>query len=284
MMYNISLIVLTGLSGSGKSNAIKTLEDLGYYTIDNMPLLLADKLMEIIFDFNVEVSKLALVIDSRSKDYKKAYDFIKQLKDKYSADVLFLDAKDEEIIKRYKETRRTHPIGKSLPEAISEERENLKEIKEIADIVINTTGMNVHQLKAEIEKYFKEPGLTNLYITVQSFGFKYGIPVDSDMLLDVRFLKNPHFVEELKNLTGLDAQIREFVFSDKRAKVFLSKLKNMLLFLIPNYINEGKKMFTLSIGCTGGKHRSVVLTEYIGKYIERKYDKAVNIKHRDIDR
>ena len=283
-MYNISLIVLTGLSGSGKSNAIKTLEDLGYYTIDNMPLLLADKLMEIIFDFNVEVSKLALVIDSRSKDYKKAYDFIKQLKDKYSADVLFLDAKDEEIIKRYKETRRTHPIGKSLPEAISEERENLKEIKEIADIVINTTGMNVHQLKAEIEKYFKEPGLTNLYITVQSFGFKYGIPVDSDMLLDVRFLKNPHFVEELKNLTGLDAQIREFVFSDKRAKVFLSKLKNMLLFLIPNYINEGKKMFTLSIGCTGGKHRSVVLTEYIGKYIERKYDKAVNIKHRDIDR
>ncbi len=283
-MYNISLIVLTGLSGSGKSNAIKTLEDLGYYTIDNMPLLLADKLMEIIFDFNVEVSKLALVIDSRSKDYKKAYDFIKQLKDKYSADVLFLDAKDEEIIKRYKETRRTHPIGKSLPEAISEERENLKEIKEIADIVINTTGMNVHQLKAEIEKYFKEPGLTNLYITVQSFGFKYGIPVDSDMLLDVRFLKNPHFVEELKNLTGLDAQIREFVFSDKRAKVFLSKLKNMLLFLIPNYINEGKKMFTLSIGCTGGKHRSVVLAEYIGKYIERKYDKAVNIKHRDIDR
>ncbi len=283
-MYNISLVVLTGLSGSGKSVAVKTLEDLGYYTIDNIPLLLADKLMDIIFDFNVEVSKLALVIDSRSKDYKKAYEFIKQLKDKYSADVLFLEAKDEEIIKRYKETRRKHPLGEFLPEAIADEKEYLKDIKEISDFIIDTTGMNVHQLGKEVEKYFKEPGFTNLYITVQSFGFKYGLPTDSDMLLDVRFLKNPYFVEDLKYLNGLDDRIKDYVFSDKRARIFLTKLKNILLFLIPNYINEGKKLFTLSIGCTGGKHRSVVLAEYIGKYIEKKYDKKVNIKHRDIDR
>jgi UPF0042 nucleotide-binding protein len=283
-MYNISLVVLTGLSGSGKSVAVKTLEDLGYYTIDNMPLLLADKLMDIIFDFNVEVSKLALVIDSRSKDYRKAYEFINQLKDRYSADVLFLEAEDDEIIKRYKETRRKHPLGESLPEAILSEREYLKDIREISDIIINTTGMNVHQLGREIEKYFKEPGLTNIYITVQSFGFKYGIPTDSDMLLDVRFLKNPYFVDELKHLTGLDKRIKEYVFSDKRSRIFLTKLKNLLLFLIPNYINEGKKLFTISLGCTGGKHRSVVLASYIGEYIEKKYGKSVNIKHRDIDR
>ena len=283
-MYNISLVVLTGLSGSGKSVAVKILEDLGYYTIDNMPLLLADKLMDIIFDFNVEVSKLALVVDSRSKDYEKAYEFIKQLKEKYSADVLFLEASKEQIIKRYKETRRKHPLGDSLPEAISKERECLKDIKEISDIIIDTTEMNVHQLGKEIEKYFKEPGITNIYIKIQSFGFKYGIPTDSDMVLDVRFLKNPHFVEDIKHLTGLDDRIQKFVFTDKRAKIFLTKLKNMLLFLIPNYISEGKKLFTLSIGCTGGKHRSVVLTEYIGKYIEKKYNKSVTIKHRDIDR
>jgi UPF0042 nucleotide-binding protein len=283
-MYNISLVVLTGLSGSGKSVAVKTLEDLGYYTIDNMPLLLADKLMDIIFDFNVEVSKLALVIDSRSKDYRKAYEFINQLKDRYSADVLFLEAEDDEIIKRYKETRRKHPLGESLPEAILSEREYLKDIREISDIIINTTGMNVHRLGREIEKYFKEPGLTNIYITVQSFGFKYGIPTDSDMLLDVRFLKNPYFVDELKHLTGLDKRIKEYVFSDKRSRIFLTKLKNLLLFLIPNYINEGKKLFTISLGCTGGKHRSVVLASYIGEYIEKKYGKSVNIKHRDIDR
>lgn len=283
-MYNVSLVVLTGLSGSGKSVAAKALEDIGYYTIDNLPLLLVDKFVEMIFDFNIEVSKVALVIDSRSKDQEKAYKLISLLQNKYSAEVLYLESSEDILLRRYKETRRKHPLGNNLLEAITDECEMLKPTKEIANIVIDTSGLTVHDLSRTIERYFKEPQSDHIYITIQSFGFKYGIPIDSDMILDVRFLKNPHFVEELRGVTGKDKSVANYVFSDKRSKVFLKKLKSMLVFLIPNYITEGKKLFTLSIGCTGGKHRSVAISECIGQYITKKYGKTVSIRHRDIEK
>lgn len=283
-MYDISLVVLTGLSGSGKSIAAKALEDLGYYTVDNLPLLIVDKFVEMIFDFNVEVNKVALVIDSRSKDQEKAYNLIQLLQSKYSADVLYLESSDDTLIRRYKETRRKHPLNDDLLEAIPQERHLLTPTRDIANIVIDTSEMTVHELNKEIGRYFKEPQSDNIYITIQSFGFKHGVPTDSDMVLDVRFLKNPHFIEHLRNMTGKEKAVSEYVFSDKRTKVFLKKLKSMLTFLLPNYVAEGKRLFTLSIGCTGGKHRSVAISEYIGEYITKKYGKTVSIRHRDIDR
>jgi UPF0042 nucleotide-binding protein len=283
-MYNISLVVLTGLSGAGKSVAAKALEDLGYYTIDNLPMVLVDKFVEMIFDFNAEVLKVALVIDSRTKNQKKAFDLIKLLQEKYSAYVIFLESSDNILIRRYKETRRKHPLGDNLIESIKYERSLMMPLRDTSDVIIDTSNFNVHDLSKEIEKYFSDSDKNKIHITIQSFGFKYGVPPDSDMLFDVRFLKNPHFVEHLRNLTGKEKEVSEYVFSDKRAKQFLKKIKSILLFLLPNYIQEGKRLFTLSIGCTGGKHRSVAITEEIAKYIEKKYNKSVSIIHRDIDR
>lgn len=282
-MQNISLIVLTGCSGAGKSTAAKVLEDLGYYTIDNLPLFIMDRFVQVLFDFNVEVPKIALVMDSRSKDIKKVGETISFLKARYSADVIFLDANEETLIKRYKETRRAHPLGDDLVSSIRKEKELMKDIKEIADIVIDTSNMNVHELSRSIENYFKESSLS-MYIMVQSFGFKYGVPPESDMVFDVRFLKNPHFEEHLRGKTGLDDEVYRYVFSDKRTKEFLRKLKPLLNFLVPNFIQEGKKFLTVSIGCTGGKHRSVAIARFIGDYIYKKTSQKVYVKHRDIDR
>lgn len=283
-MSDISLVVLTGLSGSGKSIAAKALEDIGYYTVDNLPLFIVDKFIEVMFDFNVEVSKVALVIDSRSKDEQKAFNLIQLLQKKYAATVLYLESSNDVLIRRYKETRRRHPLGDHLIDAIDKERQMLTPVRDLSNIVIDTSMLTVHDLSRDIERYFKESDSSRIYITVQSFGFKYGIPQDSDMVIDVRFFKNPHFVDELRSYTGLEKPVKNYVFSDERSKEFFKNLKSMLLFLIPNYITEGKKMFTLSIGCTGGRHRSVAITEYIANYIKKKYGKDVSVLHRDIER
>lgn len=275
--------MLTGYSGAGKSTAANVLEDLGYYTIDNLPLLIMDKFVQVLFDFNVEVQKVAMVIDSRSKDVQKARDIIMLLKNKYAADVIFLEASDTTLINRYKETRRKHPLGDDLMMSIQKEKEILSDIKEISDIVVDTSSMNVHDLGKTVENYFNDYG-SKMYITVQSFGFKYGIPSESDLVLDVRFLKNPHFEESLRGMTGVDEDVYKYVFSDKRTSEFLKNLKPLLSFLIPNYIKEGKKFLTVSIGCTGGKHRSVAVAKFVGEYIMKKTSQKVYVKHRDINR
>lgn len=282
-MQDLSLVVLTGYSGAGKSTAANALEDLGYYTIDNLPLLIIDKFVQVMLDFNVEIPKVALVIDIRSKDIQKTEEIISLLKSKHSADIIFLEASDETLIKRYKETRRTHPLGGDVIEAIKKEKVSMENIKEMADFVIDTSNMTVHELVRSIEEYFKDAS-SAMYITVQSFGFKYGIPPESDLVFDVRFLKNPHFEEGLRAKTGLDDDVYNFVFSDKRMKEFLRKLKSFLSFLLPNYMKEGKKFLTLSFGCTGGRHRSVAIAKFIGDYIFKKTSQRVYIKHRDINR
>jgi UPF0042 nucleotide-binding protein len=280
----VSLVVLTGLSGAGKSRAADVLEDLGYYTVDNFPPQLLEKFLELIGTLNMDVSKVALVIDIRSRNNQKAFEVISLLKKSYGAKVLFIEADNATLIKRYKETRRTHPLGASLPEAINTERESLREIRETADIVIDTSRKTVHELARQVESYFADDDSAVLNITVQSFGFKYGVPEDSDMLFDVRFLKNPFFEEELKEKTGLQKDVQEFVFSDQNTGIFLDKLKDMLNFLIPNYLEEGKKFFTISIGCTGGKHRSVTIAENLSKYLKEATKFKVITKHRDMDR
>ena len=282
--FQKSLVILTGLSGAGKSNAASTLEDLGYYTIDNLPLMLFDKLVELMHTFENDLHKVALVIDSRSKDVDKVLKQITVLKQKYWAKVVFIHASEEVLLKRYKETRRKHPLGDNLVEAIAKERELLMPVREQADLSIDTSQLNVHQLKARLEEAFAEGDDADMVITVQSFGFKYGLPQDSDLVFDVRFLRNPYFVDELREQTGRDKPVREYVFSDPSSKKFLKHLKELLGFLIPNYIREGKKFLTVSIGCTGGRHRSVANVEFIADYLDKKTIHKVNIRHRDIDR
>jgi len=283
-LLDISVVVITGLSGAGKSVAANVLEDLGYYTIDNLPLVIIEKFIQIIFDFNVEINKIALVIDSRSKDFNKINDVIKLLKEKYSAEILFLTCDEQIIINRYKETRRKHPMGDDLVEAIRSEKKSMLAVQEISDIVLDTSEYNVHNLSAAIEGYFKDTSTASIYITVQSFGFKYGIPTESDLVLDVRFLKNPHFCEDLRSYSGLDKKVRDYIFQDKRTKQLFKRLWPLFDFLLPNYVAEGKKFLTISIGCTGGKHRSVAIAEEIGKYLRKKVKSDVYLKHRDIDR
>ncbi len=283
-MQKVSLVVLTGLSGAGKSRAADVLEDLGYYTVDNFPPQLLEKFLELIFTFNMDVSKVALVIDIRSRNSEKASEVISLLKNSYGAKVLFIEADNATLIKRYKETRRTHPLGSSLPEAIDSERSSLREIRETADIVIDTSRKTVHELARQVESYFMDDDSAQLSVTVQSFGFKYGVPEDSDLLFDVRFLKNPHFEDMLKEKTGMEKEVQEYVFSDERTGIFLEKLKNMLDFLVPNYIEEGKRFLTVSIGCTGGKHRSVAIAENLSKYLKETAKFKVITKHRDRDR
>lgn len=282
-MEPVSLVVLTGLSGGGKSRAADALEDLGFYTVDNFPPQLLEKFLELVFSFDTEISKVALVIDVRSRNSRKAYEVISLLKNSYGAKVLFVEADDATLIKRYKETRRIHPMGSALPEAIAAERESLKEIKETADIIIDTSQKTVHELARLIESYFTDESPI-LNITIQSFGFKYGVPIDSDMLYDVRFLKNPFFEENLKEKTGLDPAVRDYVFKDERTNEFLDKLKGMTDFLLPHFYSEGKKFLTISIGCTGGKHRSVALVENLSKYLKENTKFKIITKHRDMDR
>ncbi|MCX8084953.1 MAG: RNase adapter RapZ [Calditerrivibrio sp.] len=283
-MKNTHLLILTGYSGAGKSTASKALEDLGYYTIDNMPLQLVEKFVQVVFDYNSEIQKIAFVLDARTKDIPKTVELIRLLKSRYDAEVVFLDATEDVLIRRYKETRRRHPLGENIVDAIRLEMEQMEELKEVADLIIDTSSLTVHDLTKAIEEKYKAPDASLMTITIQSFGFKYGIPQDSDIVLDVRFLNNPHFVEELRGKTGLDKEVYQYVFNDERSIKFLKRLKSLLVFLIPNYIKEGKKFLTLSIGCTGGKHRSVAIAQFIGEYLISKYKNRVFIKHRDIER
>lgn len=272
------------MSGAGKSTALKMLEDVGYFCIDNLPLALLPKLVEILRVPNTEFNKVALGIDIRGG--QNFTDLEEMLKD-VSYEMLFLDSGDSVLVKRYKETRRTHPLANegNIWEGLEKERRVLKPIKKNADYIIDTSLLLTRELKRELQKIFVDSQeYKNLYLTVVSFGFKYGIPNDADLVFDVRFLPNPYYIEELRPKTGNDPEIQEYVMNNGKAEEFLDKLQDMLEFLVPQYIAEGKHQLVIAIGCTGGKHRSVTLANALYHYFEKSNEYGVRIEHRDIEK
>ncbi|MDF2882841.1 MAG: hypothetical protein K0R54_3398 [Clostridiaceae bacterium] len=281
-------VIVTGLSGAGKTQAIRSLEDLGYFCVDNLPPTLIPKFAEACFQTDGRIDKIALVIDIRGGEFfNDLFETLKYLeKENYKYEILFLDATDEVIIKRFKESRRKHPLapdGRVL-KGIHLERNKLREVKDRANNIIDTSKLSPRELREEINKVYAEEGQieNQLIITVVSFGFKYGIPVDSDLVFDVRFITNPFYIPELKNYSGNDKPVSDYVMSFKETNVFIEKLEDMLEFLIPNYLNEGKRQLIVSIGCTGGRHRSVAIANVIYEKLKEKNYK-VNIEHRDIN-
>lgn len=277
-------VIVTGMSGAGKSSALKMLEDYNYFCVDNLPIPLVKKFTRLIMQG--KQAKVALGIDIRSGQALKELELV--LRDignmslKY--EILFLDCSTDVLVKRYKETRRVHPLsrGGRIEKGIEMERERLEFLRRKADIIIDTSHLLVRDLKAQITKiYVDEGSFSNFYITVLSFGFKYGIPTDSDLVFDVRFLPNPYYVQELKQLNGNDTRVSSFVMKSEKAVQFLDKLEDILLFLIPNYIAEGKNQLVISIGCTGGKHRSVTLANELAKRLS-KTEYGLKVEHRDI--
>ncbi|WP_448588992.1 RNase adapter RapZ [Thermodesulfobium sp.] len=264
------LIILTGLSGAGKSQALHVLEDLGFFCIDNLPPFLLPELTRFSFSPKFPISRMAVVIDIRGKTlFPDLQNILKKIKEQpINITTLFLEASDEVLIRRFSETRRRHPLsqeGGYLSAGIIKERELLSPIREMSDIVIDTSYMKVNQLKERLRTYFTTEGEQTFNTTLLSFGFKYGIPMDADMIIDVRFLPNPFYEEHLKNLTGMDAPVEDFILSQEVTKNFLKVLDQYLLFFLPKCMEEGKSNVTIAIGCTGGEHRSVTIVRELAR-------------------
>ena len=281
-------VIVTGMSGAGKTTVLKFLEDVGFFCVDNLPPALIPKFAELCFEQNNEIDKVAMGIDIRGgKLFSDLFDVLSQLeKEGYLYEILFLDASDSTLIKRYKETRRNHPLskGRSIEEGIKREREILQNVRKKATYIINTSNILTRELKEQINHIFIEnKSFESLIITVCSFGFKYGIPVDSDLVFDVRFLPNPFYISELKEQTGNDEAVSSYVMSFEESKIFLDKLVDMVEFLIPKYIKEGKNQLVISVGCTGGKHRSVTLANALYHSLQNK-NHSLLLKHNDIDK
>lgn len=283
-------VIVTGMSGAGKSTALKMLEDVGYFCVDNLPVPMVTKLVDLLRMPNAEINKIALGLDIRSiHSFRELEQSLIALDDMHlSYEVLFLEASDEVLVKRYKETRRSHPLSGTgrVDQGIKEERTRLKVLKDRADYIIDTSRMLVRELKMEMNRIFVEnKEYKNLYITVLSFGFKYGIPSDADLVFDVRFLPNPYYIEELRPKSGNDKEVRDYVMANDKASQFLEKLTDMIEFLIPNYVSEGKTQLVVAIGCTGGKHRSVTLANALyEKLLDVEEDYGIRIEHRDIEK
>ncbi|MGB4658197.1 MAG: RNase adapter RapZ [Mobilitalea sp.] len=279
-------VIVTGMSGAGKSSVLKMLEDAGYFCVDNLPIALVKKFMKLIEQGSQ--NKIALGLDIRSGLSLPELDavLVDMREAGYNYEILFMDCSQEVLVKRYKETRRTHPLSSEgrVDKGIALERERLEFLRKKADIIIDTSQLLIRELKVQIDKiYMNDEKFSNFFITVLSFGFKYGIPVDSDLVFDVRFLPNPFYIQELKKLTGNDNEVNDFVMNSGTADQFLDKLEDMLLFLIPKYIEEGKNQLVVSIGCTGGKHRSVTLVNQLAKRLH-KTQYAIKAEHRDADK
>ena len=282
-------VIVTGMSGAGKSTALKMLEDVGYFCVDNLPFPLITKLSELTSMPSTEINKIAVGVDIRSGNSFSEFENIldELIQAGFQFEILFLDSKDDVLIKRYKETRRNHPLAKEgrLDEGIQKERRKLEDLRKRADYILDTSNMLTRELKTELNKIFVEnKEFKNIYVTVCSFGFKYGIPSDADLVFDVRFLPNPYYIERLRYQTGNDTEIREFVMANESAKEFLQKLKDMVRFLIPNYISEGKHQLVIAIGCTGGKHRSVTLANELYEALGQDENLGIKIEHRDIEK
>ena len=281
------LVIVTGMSGAGKTTALKMLEDMGYFCVDNLPIPLLPRFVEMFGAPGEEVKNIALGIDVRGgQDFGGLQEVLDELDGKkVNFEILFLDAQDDVLIKRYKETRRHHPLSGSgrVDTGIAKEREKIMFLKMRATYILDTSRMLTRELKLELEKIFvKGESFCNLYITVMSFGFKYGIPQDSDLVFDVRFLPNPYYIDELRDKTGNEPEVQDYVMENDKAQVFLDKLTDMIDFLIPNYILEGKNQLVIAIGCTGGKHRSVTLANALYRELDRQENYGVRIEHRDI--
>ncbi len=280
--------IITGLSGSGKTQAIRFLEDEGFFCIDNMPPMLIPQVAEVFVSMNGKYEKIAFVIDIRLGELiNELLDNIKWLRDSgYECKLLFLNADDETLVKRYKETRRTHPLSgkKGLLDSIKRERKALEKLYLAADFVIDTSNISSQQLHSKLNEIYKDKeNDNNIVVNISAFGFKYGIPLDSDLVFDVRCFPNPFYIDNLKEKTGLNKEVRDYVMSFKPAKDFFEKLKDMILSLLPLYIEEGKNTLSISIGCTGGKHRSVTIAKLLGKALKEN-DYKVNIIYRDIEK
>lgn len=284
----MEFLIITGMSGAGKSSVLKYLEDYGYFCVDNLPPALISKFAQIAFNPESGINKVALGIDVRGGAFfDDLFSEVNRLKDgQYRIDLVFLECASQVLVKRYKETRRRHPLASSgrIQEGIDKERQILKRAKEEADYIIDTSSMLARELKTEIYQIFMEKkDYDNLIVTVLSFGFKYGIPSDSDLVFDVRFIPNPFYIKELRQLTGNDASVQDYVMKWDEAKTFANKLEDMIQFLLPNYIKEGKNQVVISIGCTGGKHRSVTLANELNRRLQD-MDYSSTIHHRDIDK
>ena len=281
----MNLVIVSGLSGSGKSSAINILEDLGYYCVDNLPPQLISTFLNLCKKSSTKIEKVALGIDIREGEFlNNIHDEVKILKKSGNKiEYLFLDASDQTLIKRYKESRRIHPLALkgNLPEGIKRERLALKRIRENSGHVIDTSKLSVHQLKQIVKDIFGKSQKEKLILNFSSFGYKFGIPSDPDIMLDVRFLPNPYFNEKIKKFNGLEPKIKKFVLNGSESRVFLDKLIDFLDFLFDKYILEGKSYLTVAIGCTGGKHRSVVIVEELKKSFKKLNP---NISHRDINK
>jgi RNase adapter protein RapZ len=284
----MQIVVITGLSGSGKSTALRALEDIGFFCVDNLPIVLLPKFLEIQSEAAKKISKVAMVMDLREQGFLEKYPRIfKRLKDKgYTIEILFLDSFDDALLHRFSETRRTHPLAMkgSVMEGISIERAKLSSLKLMADKVIDTTSYNVHQLKDAVQRMFLSSTTEKrLMIYVTSFGYRYGLPVDADIVLDVRFLANPYFVESLKKHDGHHPGVREYVLASEEGEQFMEKLFALMSFLLPLYEKEGKVRLNIALGCTGGRHRSVAMANELAAYLSDK-DYSVQVNHRDINK
>lgn len=288
MAEGLDIIVITGLSGSGKSFAIRAFEDNGFFCVDNLPPLLIPRFIELCQGYQAEIMRIALGVDLRGGHFLQSWPQV--LADIRAAghhiQVLFFDASDDVLLRRFSETRRPHPLAEkgSIQDGISRERKALEAMRALADKVIDTSEFNVHQLKREIEQQFCQvSNARRMSIFLTSFGYKYGIPHDTDMILDVRFLPNPYFVDELRARSGLDREVEEYVLKDEETRVYLDRLYGLLEYSLPLYEREGKSTLTLALGCTGGRHRSVVLVEELRKRFGGA-NYQIHVKHRDVDK
>ncbi|KAF1300147.1 MULTISPECIES: RNase adapter RapZ [Enterococcus] len=286
MQDNLQLVIITGMSGAGKTVAIQSFEDMGFFCIDNMPPSLIPKFWELIKESG-KITKIALVVDLRSRSFfEEIQSMLVDIENTNFIDtqVLFLDASDEELVSRYKETRRAHPLAMDglITEGIRKERAILDDIKTKATIIIDTTSLTPRQLREKINGAFKTSNEHGFRIEMISFGFKYGLPIDADIVMDVRFLPNPHYITDLRPLTGMDQPVYDYVMSFDETEEFYQRFIGLLQTIMPGYVNEGKSSLTVAIGCTGGQHRSVALTERVGQALAKDY--KVNITHRDKDK
>lgn len=286
MADRLDIIIITGLSGSGKSFAIRALEDCGFFCVDNLPAPLIPKFIDLCHGYQEEILRIALGVDLRGGQFLRALPQVlaEMRGGGHYVQVLFFDASDEVLLRRFSETRRPHPLAgeDSIQDGISRERKALEPIRALADKVMDTSDFNVHQLKREMQQQFCEtPQARRMALFFSSFGYKYGIPHDTDMILDVRFLPNPYFVNELRDKSGLDPEVKNYVLGDPETAAFLDRLYALLEFTLPLYEREGKSSLTLALGCTGGRHRSVVLVEELK---QRFGDLRIHVKHRDIDK
>ncbi|QOR66187.1 RNase adapter RapZ [Cytobacillus suaedae] len=284
---DIQLVIITGMSGAGKTVAIQSFEDLGYFCVDNLPPSLLPKFLELMKESGSKMNKVALVMDLRGREFfESLFEALDDITEKswITPQILFLDAKDSILVSRYKETRRSHPLANngSPLTGIENEREILEELKGRAQLIYDTSNLKPRELREKILKQFSTHSSQTFSVNVFSFGFKYGIPIDADLVFDVRFLPNPHYIDTLRPKTGLDEEVSSYVLKWGETQKFVEKLIDLLAFMLPYYKREGKSQLVIAIGCTGGQHRSVTLAEYLGNFFSNEYKTIVS--HRDIDK